>query len=96
MLKCTKTKRVDEKEGSENKSKLLEPSTSKAEKEVTDKKIRLYKDGHLSMGFTWTAEENCLLPLCTLCGEKLSNWARAPQSYVSISELTTATYQIKN
>jgi hypothetical protein len=31
--------RVDEREDSENESKLSEPSANKAEKEVTDKKI---------------------------------------------------------
>jgi hypothetical protein len=39
MLKCLERSHVDEEEHSENESKLLEPSRSKAEKEVTDKKI---------------------------------------------------------
>jgi hypothetical protein len=37
MLKYIKRRRVDEEEDSENETKLSEPSTSKAEKEVTDK-----------------------------------------------------------
>jgi hypothetical protein len=38
MLKYVKKRRIDEEEDSENDSKLSEPSKSKAEKEVTDKK----------------------------------------------------------
>jgi hypothetical protein len=40
-LKYIKTKHVDEGQDSENESKLSESSTSKAEKEVTGKDIRL-------------------------------------------------------
>jgi hypothetical protein len=39
MLKNTKRRRVYDEEDSENESKLSEPSTSKAEKEVTHKKF---------------------------------------------------------
>jgi hypothetical protein len=41
MLKNKKRRYVDEEEASENESKLSEPSTIKAEKQVTDQKIRL-------------------------------------------------------
>jgi hypothetical protein len=38
-LKYIKRRRVDEEEDSENELKLSEPSMSKAEKEMTDKKF---------------------------------------------------------
>jgi hypothetical protein len=69
MLKCIKRGRADEEEDSENESKLSEPSVSKAEKKVTHKKIYFY-DSYLARGFTWTGDENCPLPLCTVCGRK--------------------------
>jgi hypothetical protein len=78
MLKYIKGRHVDEEKDSENESKLPEPSASKAEKEVTDKKIHLYNDIYLAMGVTWTVDENCLLPLCIVCGKKLSNTAMVP------------------
>jgi hypothetical protein len=74
MLKYIKRMRVDEEEGSENESKLSEPNTSKAEKEVTDNKIRLYSDIY----FTWAGDENCPLPLCVFCGEKTTKYGRSP------------------
>jgi hypothetical protein len=64
MLKYIKSRRVDEEEDSENESKLSESSTSKAEKEVTNKN-RLYDESSLSMGFIWTGDENCPLPVCS-------------------------------
>jgi hypothetical protein len=78
MLKYIKRRRVDEEEDRENESKLSEPSTSKTEKEVTDKKIRLYNETYLAMGFTWTGEENLPLPLCLVCGKnyQLRLWSR--------------------
>jgi hypothetical protein len=42
---------------------------------VTDKNIRLYDDSYLAMGFTWTGDKNCLLPLCIVCAKKKSNTA---------------------
>lgn len=77
MLKYLKRKHVSEEEDSENGSQLSQPSTSKG-REVSDKKIRLYNDSYLAIGFTWTGEENCPLPLCIVCGKKLANTAMAP------------------
>jgi uncharacterized alpha-E superfamily protein len=74
MLRYIKRRHVYEEEGSENQSKLSEPSMSKAEKEVTDKKVRVYKDSYLAMGFTWTGQK--LPPSIVHClREKLSNTA---------------------
>jgi hypothetical protein len=65
-----KRRRNSEGEDSENESKLSEPSTSKAGRVVTDiKKIRLYNDSYLAMGFTWTGDENFPVPLCIVCGK---------------------------
>jgi hypothetical protein len=69
MLKYVKRRRVDEEEGSENESKLSQPSASKAEKKATDKKNLAFTTSYLAMGFTWTGEENCPFPLCTVCGK---------------------------
>ncbi len=41
------------------------------------KKNRLYSDIYLAIGFTWTGEQDCQLPLCIVCGKKLSNTAMA-------------------
>lgn len=48
------------------------------EKWVMLKKNRLYSDSYLAIGFTWTGEEGCPLPLCIVCGKKLANTAMAP------------------
>jgi hypothetical protein len=32
-------------------------------------------DSYLSLGFSWFGDEDCLLPLCVVCGEKLPNEA---------------------
>jgi hypothetical protein len=77
MLKYIKRRRVDEEEDSENESKLSTPSTSKAEKEVTYKKIRLY-DSYLAMGFMWNGDENCPLAMCIVCGEKSNKYGYGP------------------
>jgi hypothetical protein len=53
---------------------------SKAEKEVKDKKNRLYSDGYLAVDFTWTGDENCPLSLCTVCGKNYQILLRSRQS----------------
>ena len=42
------------------------------------KKIRLYGESYLSVGFTWTGDPGFLIPLCVVCGKRLSNAAIAP------------------
>ncbi|KAL4121592.1 hypothetical protein QTP88_014077 [Uroleucon formosanum] len=42
------------------------------------KVIRKYSDNYLSFGFFWTGNEEEPLPLCVVCGEKLSNSSMAP------------------
>jgi hypothetical protein len=78
-MKYIKRRRVDEEEGSENESKSSQPSMSKAEKETTDKKILLYNDSYLAVGFTWTGD----LALCVVCGKKATKrgcWPREVKS----------------
>jgi hypothetical protein len=59
MFKYIKIRPCDVEDG-ENESELSEPSMSRAEKEVSDKKNRLYNDTYLAIGFTRTGDENCL------------------------------------
>ncbi len=42
------------------------------------KKNCLYNESYLVIGFTWTGEKDCPLPLCIVCGKKLTNTAMAP------------------
>ncbi len=77
MFKYLKSKHVSGEEVSDEESQIPQPSTSKGK--VSDvKKNRLYSDSYLAIGFTWTGEENCPLPLCIVCGKKLANTAMAP------------------
>ncbi|XP_068104034.1 SCAN domain-containing protein 3-like [Hyperolius riggenbachi] len=52
-----------------------EPSTSSnTSAGVTIK----YKDSFLAFGFTWTGDESLQIPICLVCGEKLSNESLVP------------------
>ena len=42
------------------------------------KVCRQYMDSYLSLGFTWTGDENVPRPMCLICGEKLSNSNMVP------------------
>lgn len=42
------------------------------------KVICKYADNYLSFGFFWTGSEKEPLPLCVVCGEKLSNSSMIP------------------
>ncbi len=77
MLKYLKRKHGSGEEDSDDESQIPQPSTSKGK--VSDvKKNRLYNDSYLAIGFTWTGEEKCPLPLCIVCGKKLANTAMVP------------------
>ena len=77
MLKYLKRKHGSGEEVSDDESQIPQPSTSKGK--VSDvKKNRLYNDSYLAIGFTWTGEEMCPLPLCIVCGKKLANTAMVP------------------
>ena len=66
MLKYLKRKHGSGEEDSDDESQIPQPSTSKGK--VSDvKKNRLYNDSYLAIGFTWTGEEKCPLPLCIVC-----------------------------
>ncbi|XP_066955123.1 uncharacterized protein [Macrobrachium rosenbergii] len=51
----------EEDQKSENDS---QPSTSR--EEASDNKIRHYNESYLAVGFTWTGDKNCPLPLCII------------------------------
>ena len=77
MLKYLKRKHGSGEEDSDDESQIPQPSTSKGK--VSDvKKNRLYNDSYLAIGFTWTGEEKCPLPLGIVCGKKLANTAMVP------------------
>jgi hypothetical protein len=75
MWKFVKRSRVsngEEDESAETRNEVRDnnpcaPSTSEAG--VSDmKKVRLYDDKYLSMGFTWCGDPDCPMPLCLVCG----------------------------
>ncbi len=70
-----KRKHVSGEEVSDEESQIPHTSTSKGK--VSDKKNCLYSDSYLTIGFTWTGEEDYPLPLCIVCGKKLANIAMA-------------------
>ena len=41
-------------------------------------KVRQYCENYIVLGFTWTGNSDCPLPLCIVCGERLANSAMAP------------------
>jgi hypothetical protein len=42
------------------------------------KNARLYNETYLSIGFAWTGDSSCPVPLCLICGNRLTNAAMAP------------------
>ena len=54
----------------------FQSTNSKSTSGIND--IRLYNESYLSMGFTWTGDPSCPIPLCTVCGKRLANAAMAP------------------
>ena len=42
-------------------------------------KFRQYCENYIALGFTWTGNPDCPLPLYIVCGEKLANSAMAPE-----------------
>jgi hypothetical protein len=45
---------------------------------VDTKKVHLYNESYISMGFTWTGDSICPILLCLVCGKQLTNAAMAP------------------
>ena len=41
-------------------------------------KVRQYCENYIVLGFTWTGNPDCPLPLCIVCGERLANSAITP------------------
>ncbi|XP_064110315.1 zinc finger BED domain-containing protein 5-like [Macrobrachium nipponense] len=75
MLKDMKRKHPTNEEDQESEN---DSQPSKSKEEASDKKIRHYDESYLAVGFTWTGDENCPLPLYIICGRKLANTAMAP------------------
>jgi hypothetical protein len=40
---------------------------------IDTKKAHLYNESYLSMDFTWTGDSSYPIPLCLICGERLTN-----------------------
>jgi hypothetical protein len=40
---------------------------------IDTKKAHLYNESYLSMDFTWTGDPSCPVPLCLICGIRLTN-----------------------
>jgi hypothetical protein len=38
----------------------------------------LYDENNLSVGFTWTGDSSCPIPLCPICGRRLTNATLVP------------------
>ncbi len=76
MFKYLKRKHVSGCEVSDEESQIPQPSISKGKVSDVKKKNHLYSDIYLVIGFTWTGEEDCPLPLCIVCGKKLANKAK--------------------
>jgi hypothetical protein len=49
------------------------------------KKVHLYNVSYLSMGFTWTGDSSCPIPLCLVCGKRLTNAALAPETETTLN-----------
>jgi hypothetical protein len=56
--------------------KLLTNFTALVQQQI--KNVHLYNESYLSMGFTWTSDSSCPIPLCLTCGKQLTNAAMAP------------------
>ena len=41
-------------------------------------KVRQYCENYIALGFTWTGNQDCPLPLFIVCGKKLANSSMAP------------------
>lgn len=50
----------------------------KTDNHKASEKIRHYNENYLSIGFTWSGDPECPLPLCVICRKQLSNEAMVP------------------
>ncbi len=76
MFKYLKRRHISGEEVSDEESQIPQPRTSKGKVSGVNKN-HLYGDSYLDIGFTWTGEEDYLLPLCIVCWKKAANTAMA-------------------
>jgi hypothetical protein len=66
--------------------KLLRNFTALVQQQT--KEVRPYNDSYISMDLTWINDSNCLIPLCLICGKRLTNAAMSPASLKQQSQIT--------
>ena len=76
MDKFLKKKRVIDEVDAESDQNLSKKNCTV--KKVKPRPSHKYDDSYLSFGFSWTGTENNPLPVCLVCGMKMSNESMVP------------------